>query len=114
MGEATQCVGVTAGIAPHLRENKSVSSTIATWVVVRMIARPSEHTCVSSVWNRIAQWSVLVTRGGRHPKVRVRGSTRASGEFVRCDPGQGAKRPLDTGVESVMVDSKNFESCVAS
>ena len=91
MGEATHCVGVTAGIAPHLRENKSVSSTIATWVVVRMIARPSEHTCVSSVWNRIAQWSVLVTRGGRLPKVRVRGTTRASGEFVWCDPGQGAK-----------------------
>ena len=44
--------------------------------------------------------------------MRVRGSTRASCEFVRCDPGQGAKRPLDTGVESVMVDSKNVESCV--
>ena len=44
--------------------------------------------------------------------MRVRGSTRASGEFVGCAPGQGAKRPLDTGVESVMVDSKIFESCV--
>ena len=57
-----------------------------------MIARPSERTCVSFVWNRIAQWSVLVTWGGRLPKVRVRGSTRASGEFVRCAP---AKVPSD-------------------
>ena len=48
MGETTHCAGVTADIGPHQLENKSVSSSIATWVVVRMIARLSEHTCVSS------------------------------------------------------------------
>ena len=36
MEETTHC-GVTADIAPHQLENKSVSSSIATWVVVRMM-----------------------------------------------------------------------------
>ena len=65
---------------PNDLEYKSVSSSITTQVVVRMIARGDEHTCVNSVWNHIAQWSVLVTRGGSHPKVRVRGST----SFLGC------------------------------
>ena len=86
MGETTHCEGAMADTGPHQLENRSVSSFIATQVVVRMSARRSEHTCVNSVWN-LAQWSVLVTQGGSHPKVRVRGSTRASGEFVLgCAP----------------------------
>ena len=56
----------------------------------------------------------LATQGGGHPKVWGRESSRVSGEFgcFRVCPGQGAKRPLDTGVESAKVDSKIFESCV--
>ena len=91
MEETTHCAAVTAGIAPHLLENKSVSSSTATGGCADDCPSKRAHVC-EFVWKRIAQWSVLVTWGGRLPKVRVRGSTRASGEFVRCVP---AKVPSD-------------------
>ena len=92
MGETTHCDGAMADIGPHQLENKSVSSFIAMQVVVWMIARRNERAYVNSVWNHIAQWSVLVTPGGSHAKVRVRGSTRASAEFLGVPP---AKVPSD-------------------
>ena len=81
MEETTPYVEAMADTGPHPQENTSASSSIATQVVVRMSAHRDEHTCVNFVWNPIAQWSVLATQGGGHPKVRGSESTRASGEF---------------------------------
>ena len=76
---------------------------------VRMIAQSKRaHVCEFCL---IAQ-CVLATRGWKAPKGTGKGKHKGKQKVCLVCPGQGAKRPLDTGVESVMADSKNFESCV--
>ena len=110
--ETTHCDGVMADIGPHQLENNSVSSFIAMQVVVWMIARRNERAYVNSVWNHIGTVECPRNPGWKPCKGAGKGKHKGKRGVFGCAPGQGAKRLLDTGVESVKVDSKKIVSCV--
>ena len=85
----THCEEAMDGIAPIPLANKSASNSIGTLVDAQETVQRSEHTCASSAWSLTAPWNVRgIPGGGRHPKVRERGSTRVRGECC-VHPGRG-------------------------